>query len=405
MTIPLAPAAPPRHGVPAEGASGIERRDEAGGLHAFGHALDDAKRMSNRSAHAAAEDENPKDKDPPAREEPVPDAMQAFIDSLQTPVTATAVVIPGMPASASASIHGVNDASAEATPGTTGLNAAQPGGRGIDGLASVSGDMLGAHASPTKAQTPGTESEATLRGGDPNDLGEARASSAAPLRDRMSMASTTQVTSHEQRANPSVPEHAVSAAHGNGTAEWSKEWTPAFGAVASATAAEAPSSAGIAKAGPAQATHVAPALHAPQWQDAFSQQVLWIAKNEHQLASLTMNPPELGPVRVTLSIADGQASASFISLQPEVRQAIQDAVPRLKEMFADAGLQLQQASVGSGDAGGDPRQAAGQLPAPFESKRASAQATDASDEMSASAADPGLRGTRGTSSRLVDLFA
>ncbi len=392
MTLPLAPAAPPRDGTPAERASGIERREEAGSLHAFGHALDDAKKTGTGSTHAAAEDENAKDKEQPARDEQVSDAMQAFIDSLQVPVTATAVAIPGVPASAEAPLM----------TGTTELNAAQPGSRGIDGLGSVCGDMLSAKVSPPKAQLPGTEAVTRLREDDLIDHGQTRTSSPALLPDGLSMTSTTQATSHEQPTTQPVFDHAVSAAHDNGTTELS----PAFGAVASATATEALSSAGIAKASPAQATHVAPALHAPQWQDAFSQQVLWIAKNEQQLASLTLNPPELGPVRVTLSIADGQANASFVSLQPEVRQAIQDAVPRLKELFADAGLSLQQASVGSGDAGADPRHPAGRVHDEDASRRASSERTGMNDEAIASLEDASVRvAHRIASSRLVDLFA
>lgn len=93
---------------------------------------------------------------------------------------------------------------------------------------------------------------------------------------------------------------------------------------------------------------VAPALVSPAWQQAFSDQVLWAARAELQSASLTLNPPELGPVSIELALTDHSASASFSSQQPEVRKAIEDALPLLKQMFADAGLQLQQADVGSG---------------------------------------------------------
>ncbi len=93
---------------------------------------------------------------------------------------------------------------------------------------------------------------------------------------------------------------------------------------------------------------VAPPVSSPAWQQAFGEQVLWTARAEFQSASLTLNPPDLGPVSIELALNDGQASASFSSQQPEVRKAIEDALPLLKQMFADAGLQLEHADVGSG---------------------------------------------------------
>ena len=42
---------------------------------------------------------------------------------------------------------------------------------------------------------------------------------------------------------------------------------------------------------------------------------------------------------------DDQASAHFFAAQPEVRQALEAALPRLREMMQDAGVQLGQANV------------------------------------------------------------
>jgi flagellar hook-length control protein FliK len=48
---------------------------------------------------------------------------------------------------------------------------------------------------------------------------------------------------------------------------------------------------------------------------------------------------------VVLNLANDQASASFYAVQPEVRQAIESAFPRLREMMNEAGIQLDQATV------------------------------------------------------------
>lgn len=97
------------------------------------------------------------------------------------------------------------------------------------------------------------------------------------------------------------------------------------------------------------AMHVAAPVTSDRWGQAMGERVLWMAQKEVQSASLTLNPPELGPVKVELQLNDTQAIASFSSAQPEVRKAIEDALPALKTLFADAGLDLRQADVGSGN--------------------------------------------------------
>ena len=96
--------------------------------------------------------------------------------------------------------------------------------------------------------------------------------------------------------------------------------------------------------------HLAAPLSSDRWGQSFGDQVLWMAHKEVQTASLTINPPELGPVKIELQLNDAQAVASFSSVQPEVRKAIEDALPALKTLFAEAGLDLRHVDVGSGNA-------------------------------------------------------
>lgn len=99
-------------------------------------------------------------------------------------------------------------------------------------------------------------------------------------------------------------------------------------------------------AAPAATAHVAAAVSSDRWGQALGERVLWMAQKDVQSASLTLNPPELGPVKVELQLQETQAVASFSSAQPEVRKALEDALPALKAMFAEAGLDLRQADVG-----------------------------------------------------------
>jgi flagellar hook-length control protein FliK len=84
------------------------------------------------------------------------------------------------------------------------------------------------------------------------------------------------------------------------------------------------------------------------WDQQLGQKVLWMVAGGVQSASLTLNPPDLGPLQVVLSISNDQASASFTSAQPEVRQALEAALPKLREMMSEAGINLGNASVSGG---------------------------------------------------------
>ncbi|MGK9451284.1 flagellar hook-length control protein FliK [Acidithiobacillus caldus] len=89
------------------------------------------------------------------------------------------------------------------------------------------------------------------------------------------------------------------------------------------------------------------------WGAALGQQVQWMLGQNLQQVTLQLNPAHLGPLEVHLDLhSGGQANALFISAHPEVRAAIEAAVPQLQQSFAAMGLQLGQASVDSGAASG-----------------------------------------------------
>ncbi len=72
-----------------------------------------------------------------------------------------------------------------------------------------------------------------------------------------------------------------------------------------------------------------------------------MAKQDQQSADIRITPANLGPVQISLNIDDGKASAMFVSPHAEVRQALEEALPRLREMLNAAGISLGQANVGS----------------------------------------------------------
>lgn len=81
------------------------------------------------------------------------------------------------------------------------------------------------------------------------------------------------------------------------------------------------------------------------WAGDFAQKIVWLASSDKQTAQLTLNPPYMGPIEISLNIDKGSATASFVSASAEVRDAIETALPRLREMFANAGIALGQTNV------------------------------------------------------------
>ncbi|MBI4937486.1 MAG: flagellar hook-length control protein FliK [Nitrosomonadales bacterium] len=81
------------------------------------------------------------------------------------------------------------------------------------------------------------------------------------------------------------------------------------------------------------------------WGEEFSQKIIWMAAQRGQIAELHLNPPDLGPLDVVLSVSDGQATAMFSSPHAAVRNAVEQALPKLREMLADNGIMLGNATV------------------------------------------------------------
>jgi flagellar hook-length control protein FliK len=81
------------------------------------------------------------------------------------------------------------------------------------------------------------------------------------------------------------------------------------------------------------------------WQDELGGQISWMAHQGLESASLRLSPEHLGPLEVHISVRDGDASVWFGATQPDTRAALEQALPRLREMFATQGLTLSNSGV------------------------------------------------------------
>jgi flagellar hook-length control protein FliK len=88
-------------------------------------------------------------------------------------------------------------------------------------------------------------------------------------------------------------------------------------------------------------------LYDRDWNNDFAQKVTWVATQRNQSAELTLNPPALGNIEISLKFDNDKstATATFVSSNAEVRETIETALPRLREMLASVGIQLGQTNV------------------------------------------------------------
>jgi len=86
-------------------------------------------------------------------------------------------------------------------------------------------------------------------------------------------------------------------------------------------------------------------VHAPRFAEGMGQQVVVLAQHGIQQAQMSLSPPEFGPVDVRITLANDEASVQLAAPTAVAREAIQDALPRLKEMMEQSGVRLNDSGV------------------------------------------------------------
>lgn len=90
---------------------------------------------------------------------------------------------------------------------------------------------------------------------------------------------------------------------------------------------------------------VSASVGTPAFNDELGGKITWMANQGVQTASLQLSPEHLGPLAVHISVQDGSATVAFNANHADTRAALEQALPRLREMFATQGLTLSDASV------------------------------------------------------------
>lgn len=85
------------------------------------------------------------------------------------------------------------------------------------------------------------------------------------------------------------------------------------------------------------------------WSQAIGQRVMWMVGAAQQSATLTLNPPEMGPLQIVINVHNDTTDTAFFSDRQEVRQALQDGMDNLREMMKEAGINLGQTNINQRD--------------------------------------------------------
>jgi flagellar hook-length control protein FliK len=105
----------------------------------------------------------------------------------------------------------------------------------------------------------------------------------------------------------------------------------------------------VVPAGATGGTHSL-AMNSPAGSSGFAkelgQQITWLSGQDVKQAQIRLNPQDLGPLDVKVSVEHGRVDVSFITQHPDATAAVQQSLGQLHQMLGGQGLSLGHATVG-----------------------------------------------------------
>lgn len=83
----------------------------------------------------------------------------------------------------------------------------------------------------------------------------------------------------------------------------------------------------------------------PAWAQGMGKQIMLLVNQNISRAEIRLNPAHLGPVEVMIDMSDDQVNVSLSSRHAVVRDAMEQALPRLREMLNENGFTLADADI------------------------------------------------------------
>ncbi|HHF7344138.1 TPA: flagellar hook-length control protein FliK [Legionella feeleii] len=98
---------------------------------------------------------------------------------------------------------------------------------------------------------------------------------------------------------------------------------------------------------PAKVIELSQSVVNPEWGNEFNQQIIWIGQQKIKSATIKLNPQELGPLEVSIKVVKEAATVNITTHSAPVRDLIEQALPRLRDMMAEQGINLSQVNIES----------------------------------------------------------
>lgn len=81
------------------------------------------------------------------------------------------------------------------------------------------------------------------------------------------------------------------------------------------------------------------------WNNQLGDKIRWMGRVNISSAELKLNPAELGSVEIKIVTEDEQTRVSIITANSSAKEIIENSLPKLRELLANSGLQLEQSDV------------------------------------------------------------
>ncbi len=87
-----------------------------------------------------------------------------------------------------------------------------------------------------------------------------------------------------------------------------------------------------------------PMMH-PEWNQELGERIVWMNNRAMPFAELRLNPQHLGPISIRIDMNQDQTTIAFSAQQAAVKEAIEAAIPKLREMMGTQQLNVAEISV------------------------------------------------------------
>ena len=92
-------------------------------------------------------------------------------------------------------------------------------------------------------------------------------------------------------------------------------------------------------------TEIVETFAKPGWSQGMGKQIVWMVQQNISSAEIRLNPANLGPIEVRIDLSEDQVNVALSSRHAVVREAMELALPKLREMFEANGLSLADADI------------------------------------------------------------